>query len=109
MDVDGLDIIRCEPEKMNPVLEALFGITLDDINWDIQKMKYWDKTDCYYLAHTDYLALMELEILRGYATEDGIVKIHYKGYFDKEFVMTLQSRSVEHEYGYYIISNLPLR
>ena len=106
---EGMDVMRLDPDLMNPVLENVFGITLDDINWDVQRMTYWEKTGCYYLVHSDCLMLMDFEIIRGYATKDGIIKIHYKGYFDTEYVITLQSLAQYRECGYHIISNLPLK
>ena len=105
---EGMDVMRLDPDLMNPVLEDVFGITLDDINWDVQRMTYWEKTGCYYLVHSDCLMLMDFEIIRGYATKDGLIKIHYRGDFDEEYVITLQSRAQDHECGYHIISNLPL-
>lgn len=109
MDVGGYDIFRCEPEQMNQVLKYYFGITLDDINWDVQKINYWEKTGCYYLAHTDMLEMNNFEFLRGYATEDGIIRIYYRQeYSPREYVITLRSRISDKEYGYDILSNLPV-
>ena len=46
---------RLEPDMMNEVLQAYFDITLDDINWDVVGIRYWDKTGCYYTLGNDYL------------------------------------------------------
>jgi hypothetical protein len=114
MDVGGYDIFRCDPEQMNEVLKYFFGITLDEINWDVQNINYWEKTGCYYLAHTDLLAMEYFKFTRGYVTEDGIVRLYYReGYTETDFypieyVITMRSREKEHEYGYTILSNLPV-
>lgn len=105
---DFLEAKRLEPDQMNQVLQQYFDITLDDINWDVVNICYWEKTGCYYTAGNDMLIAEDFRINKCTATEDGTITIHYyNGYYGKDFVMTLQSRMQENKYGYYIISNLP--
>ena len=105
---DFLEAKRLEPDQMNQVLQQYFDITLDDINWDVVNICYWEKTGCYYTAGNDMLMAEDFRINKCTAAEDGTITIHYyNGYYCKDFVMTLQSRMQENEYGYYIISNLP--
>lgn len=105
---DFLHAKRLKPDNMNDVLNQYFGITLEDINWDKQKLTYWEQTGCYYVAGNDMLMNMYFHIYDFEASEDGIIKIYYyNDCFREDYVMTLQSRITENKYGYRIISNLP--
>ena len=99
---------RLEPAKMNEVLLQYFDITLDDINWDVVGIRYWDKTGCYYTLGNDDFLSYEFTITRVEELENDTFKIYYyNGLFESDFVITLQSRISENRYGYRILSNLP--
>ena len=98
---------RLEPDLMNEVLQAYFDITLDDINWDVVGIRYWDKTGCYYTLGNDYTSCNFI-ITSVESLENDIVKVYYyNSYYNDNYVITLQSRISENRYGYRILSNLP--
>ena len=47
------------------------------MDWSIQKLDYWEKTDCYYYAANDALILHPFAFEKGYLTDDGIVRLYY--------------------------------
>jgi hypothetical protein len=105
---DFYEAKRLEPDKMNEVLQAYFDITLDDINWDVVGIRYWEKTGCYYTLGNDYLENDEFVITNVEELENGIFKIHYDSFYPSgEFIITLQSRESEGGDGFRILSNLP--
>ena len=92
---------------MNEVLQAYFDITLDDINWDVVGIRYWDKTGCYYTLGNDYTSCNFI-ITSVESLENDIIKVYYyNSYYNDNYVITLQSRINENRYGYRILSNLP--
>lgn len=106
--VDYLGKHRLVPEEMNEVLEAYFDITLDDIDWDVVYIFYWDKTGCYYTASSDLL-LCDFVIHAVEELENGIFKIkYYNDILDGDYVITLQSRASNGGEGFRILSNLPV-
>lgn len=99
---------RLEPDEMNEVLQAYFDITLDNINWDVVEIRYWDKTGCYYTAGNDVLCNEGFTITSVEELENDIFKIYYcNAYSFDNFVITVQSRQSEGKGGYRILSNLP--
>lgn len=105
---DFYEAKRLEPDKMNEVLQEYFDITLDDINWDVVGIRYWEKTGCYYTLGNDYLENDEFVITNVEELENGIFKIHYDSFYPSgEFIITLQSRESEGGDGFRILSNLP--
>lgn len=105
---DFYEAKRLEPDMMNEVLQEYFDITLDDINWDVVGIRYWEKTGCYYTLGNDYLENDEFVITNVEELENGIFKIHYDSFYPSgEFIITLQSRESEGGDGFRILSNLP--
>ena len=82
-------------------------LTLDDINWDVVKIRYWDETGYYYTASSNELNCSDFVINAVEELENGIFKIHYTTLYDGDFVITLQSREPEGGEGFRILSNLP--
>lgn len=98
---------RLPRKEMDKVLKEYFGISLDDMDWSIQKLDYWEKTDCYYYAANDALIMEFLEFEKGYMTEDGILRLYYyHEFYQWPFIVTLQAK--EQDYGYWVLSNLPV-
>lgn len=98
---------RLPRKEMDKVLKEYFGISLDDMDWTIQKLDYWEKTDCYYYAANDALIMEFLEFEKGYMTEDGILRLYYyHEFYQWPFIVTLQAK--EQDYGYWVLSNLPV-
>ena len=106
---DFYEAKRLEPDMMNEVLQEYFDITLDDINWDVVGIRYWEKTGCYYTLGNDVLENTEFTITNVEALENGIFKIHYDSFYPSgKFVITLQSRESEGGEGFRILSNILL-
>ena len=59
---DFLEVKRLEPNRMDEVLNQYFGITLENINFDKQKIRYWEQTGCYYVAGNDMLMNTDFSI-----------------------------------------------
>ena len=98
---------RLPRKEMDKVLKEYFGISLDDMDWSIQKLDYWEKTDCYYYAANDALILHPFAFEKGYMTENGIVRLYYYNEaYQWPFIVTLQAK--EQDYGYWVLSNLPV-
>ena len=98
---------RLPRKEMDKVLKEYFGISLDDMDWSIQKLDYWEKTDCYYYAANDTLIMEFLEFEKGYMTEAGTLRLYYyHEFYQWPFIVTLQAK--EQDYGYWVLSNLPV-
>ena len=105
---DFFEAKRLEPDMINEVLLAYFDITLDDINWDVVGIRYWEKTGCYYTLGNDYLENDEFVITNVEELENGIFNIHYDSFYPSgQFIITLQSRESDGGEGFRILSNLP--
>lgn len=58
------DTLRLPLSEMNGVLNAYFGITLDDTNFvGMEDMVYLENTGCYYLTRTDTATVQDIKIL----------------------------------------------
>ena len=98
---------RLPRKEMEKVIKEYFNISLEEMDWSIQKLDYWEKTDCYYYAANDALIMEFLEFEKGYMTEDGIVRLYYyHEFYQWPFIVTLQAK--EQDYGYWVLSNLPV-
>ena len=92
---------------MEKVIKKYFNISLEEMDWSIQRLDYWEKTDCYYYGANDALIMEFLEFEKGYMTEDGILRLYYyHEFYQWPFIVTLQAK--EQDYGYWVLSNLPV-
>ena len=104
---DHLHPHRLPADEMDDILEEYFNLDLEDMDWSIQKLDYWKKTDCYYFAANDARILYPFAFEKGYMTEDGTVRLYYYNeIYQWPFIVTLQAK--EQDYGYWVLSNLPV-
>ncbi len=95
--IGHLEFTILHAEDMNDVLRTYFGISLDDTaKRGANNFVYWDKTDCYYLAHNDCLG-QSVEVHSVYIRPGGMIDVYYtpESYYILEntpqfYVMTLQ-------------------
>lgn len=73
-----LSIIRCPVEKMNSVLQELFGLSLSDYDQAaLEKFTYLESTGSYYLCHNDAMANAGFKAEGYRVLEDGCVELVY--------------------------------
>lgn len=93
--IGELEFDRMKADDMNDVLQYHFGIDLDETaKRGTQSMVYWDDTDCYYQAHTDFLD-HGIEVRGIYIRNGGLVDVYYLSDIaepgnQEYYVMTLQ-------------------
>ena len=105
------EIDRLPQDRVDVVLDYYFGFTSEDLGDDaLLGLHYFDETDAYYFdpAGVDLYGIVEFT--DGYYREDSnTVSLYYMHRNEKrEYVVTIQSKWKDlHQYGYYILSNLP--
>lgn len=73
-----LSITRCPVEKMNRVLQEIFGLSLSDYDQAaLEKFTYLESTGSYYLFHNDAAGLSEFKAEGYRLLEDGCVELVY--------------------------------
>lgn len=107
-------IDRLPADMVDQVLNYFFGISMEDVDEDARaSLKYNEDTDAYYFDPPGGVFYGEVTFIDGYYDpETKIVRLyyirsHYTQAEDTLYVVTLQSKNVVREYGYYILSNLP--
>ena len=99
----GYGATRMSREYADSVLTRLFGLTTADIEMESRWLKYWDKTDCYYIISEGHAA-MDFRLLGARYQENDIILIEYYNPYTLNITvqqMTLQPVSG----GYHILSN----
>ena len=105
------EIDRLPQDRVDVVLDYYFGFTSEDLGDDaLLGLHYFDETDAYYFdpAGVDLYGIVEFT--DGYYREDSnTVSLYYIHRNEKrQYVVTIQSKWKDlHQYGYYILSNLP--
>lgn len=99
-----LSITRCPVEKMNGVLQEIFGLSLSDYDQAaLEKFTYLESTDSYYLFHNDAAGLSEFKAEGYRLLEDGCVELVYSYEDYKPWAGSVILKPVQD--GYHIISN----
>lgn len=105
------DIDRLPRDQVNEVLDDYLGLTVEDLGDDaLHGLHYYEKTDSYYFDPPGAIFYGWVEFIDGYYDEEtDIISLYYMHrYEDQEYVVTLQSKRSLKQYGYYILSNLPV-
>lgn len=105
------DIDRLPRNRVNEVLEYYFGLTVEDLDDDaLHGLHYYEETDSYYNDPPGAIFYGRVEFIDGYYDEetDTISLYYMHRYKEREYVVTLQSKRSLKQYGYYILSNLPV-
>ena len=98
---ENYDFFRLPVSKMNEVLTAYFGITLEDVEPDgFDGLTYLESTDCYYFMTTGALMAEEFSAVSVETGDDGIITLRYT-LRDQAFVARLRSAGD----GYIILAN----
>lgn len=100
-----LDLIRLPTDKMNAVLQEMFGITLEQTNQvGLDQLVYLEETDCYYHAVSGS-HYADITVNRVEHREDGTILVHYtrNGYPAASMAVALKPNGDQ----YQILSNLP--
>lgn len=88
--IQHLDIYKIPRETVEEVLHTYLGITLDELDGvGMDKMVYWDETDCYYYNGTGLPCADPFTITEGYHTPDGKIIIFYSIATLSKYKMTL--------------------
>ena len=85
-----------------------FGLSLADMsNNDLEKLLYWEKTDCYYSAVTSMGPVaMNLIVTGGTHLEDGNLQVFYTTTLDGGPIIHCVMVLKPVDGGYHILSNL---
>lgn len=100
-----LDLIRLPTDKMNAVLQEMFGITLEQTNQvGLDQLVYLEETDCYYHAVSGS-HYADITVNRVEHREDGTILVYYtrNGYPAASMAVALKPNGDQ----YQILSNLP--
>ena len=106
------DIDRLPLEQVNEVLDYYFGLTVEDLNEDaLHGLHYNEETDSYYFDPPGATFYGSVEFSDGYYDEetDTISLYYIHRYKEGEYVVTLQSKRGLKQYGYFVLSNLPVQ
>ena len=99
----NMSLHRLPTAKMNPVLQEIFGITLEEMDASaFDGLAYLEDTDCYYFMTTGARGTEDFTVTASEALEDGTIRIHYTAAFTEEHIVTLRPTAD----GYLIVSNL---
>ena len=78
------DIIKLPASEMNKILMKYFGISLSESNMiGIEKFYYDEKSDTYYLVHSDFHEC-KVNILEQFTDESGNINVVYSKVDDDE-------------------------
>ena len=108
------DIHRLPKKQVEEVLYYYFGLTMEDMEEHaVRGLYYFEDTDAYYFDPPGALFYGRVEFIDGYVDEETdtvwLYYIHVTGLGkEEEYVVTLQSKVGLYEYGYHILSNLPV-
>lgn len=103
-----LDIQKNPVQKMDQILKAYFGLSLEQTNGvGLDGMIYLAETDSYYKCAGDFWCGEGAGFCRGYRSEDGRVVLYYQNYLDEEWVITLVETPEGAEMPYYVFSHMP--
>lgn len=96
------DLARLPVDKMNAVLNELFGITLEQTNGvGLDSLVYLEETNCYYTANTGvYYA--EIAVSYVETLDDGSVMVQYSTPYDGNYMVWLMPTD---NGGYKFLSN----
>lgn len=102
-DMEFADLIRLPVGRMNKILTACFGVTVEELNDEaFDGLVYLESTDCYYMMHSDALATENFCISAIEKTDDGTIRLTYTtSYNDCENLVVLVPRGD----SYQILSN----
>ena len=95
-----LDMFRLPIDKMNAVLQAVFGLALDDIN--VGSLKYLESTNCYYIVGGGSKSLGEIHIVGTKRLDTGNIELYYQT-TDPAYKGVAILKPAED--GYHIVSN----
>ena len=99
----NMSLHRLPTAKMDPVLQEIFGITLEEMDDSaFEGLAYLEDTDCYYFMTTGARGTEDFTVTASEALEDGTIRIHYTAAFVEEHIVTLRPTAD----GYLIVSNL---
>ena len=100
----NMDLLRLPVEKMNEVLTAYFGITLEDVEAaGFDQLVYLESFDCYYHMCTDTNVVEGFQATAVEKQDDGSIRIFYTtDRDDVSYVVTVMPI----EDGYQILSNV---
>ena len=99
------DLMRLPVDKMNAVLQELFGITLEDME-DVAfaDVVYLESTNCYYHMVTDFRCVENFNAIAVEYLDDGTIRVKYTQdeQLDEVYAVTL----MPYGDGYRILSNV---
>lgn len=96
------DLIRLPGDKMNEVLEAYFGVTLEDMSAEsFEGLTYLESTGCYYFMTTDFVGAEDFAATGMEVLENGTIRLYYTLGGVDAYVVTLKPNGD----GYMILAN----